>query len=452
MTTTIRKATAVQLVQDPSTVNVRKASAVAFVSDAGMQLRQITGYAFETPAPGMQLRQIVGYAFETPKPGMPLSKTGDLALYDLINGNRVVSTLFSASNTTLGTPTALGSPDANGHNTSVSLTAKAGSGYSGSTTFYYLRRPLTDAIAVGQSISLGTIASATTVWAMLATINTKYGLNLVQQDVVNNPVPAGATAIVLTVAPGSYLFVPGSQSVVGIQTQLSSAVAQPYLKGFDNASGVGPTNTRLLLHLDGNTTDVLGHTVNNVGNNAWAVSGTNPVKFGSGAIGIGATTSCLQVVDSGDLMFLKDFTIEAWVYLASHGGYLFAKNTGADGTSASYPSNGYLYFDSAAGKVNVKPDTATTVQVVGSYGAIANTWAHVALTKSGTTWTVWINGVSIGTFQSALSFGNFNTFWTIGNMNNASTPIAANIDEVRFSNICRYFSSFTPPTAAFTLD
>lgn len=234
MTTNIRKATAVQLVQDPSTVNVRKASAVAFVSDVGVQLRQITGYAFESPAPGMQLRQIAGYAFETPQAAVPVSKTGDLALYDLINNNRLVSTVFSASNTTLGTPSALGSPDANGHNTSVTLTAKPGSGYSGSTTFYYKRRPISD-LNPG-SVSLGTIASDTTVWALLPTINSKYGWNLTQSDVVNAAVKAGAMSLPLVAGSSSYQFTPGSTTGVGVQNALSTAVATKALSGFDAAS------------------------------------------------------------------------------------------------------------------------------------------------------------------------------------------------------------------------
>jgi hypothetical protein len=151
----------------------------------------------------------------------------------------------------------------------------------------------------------------------------------------------------------------------------------------------------------------------------------------------------VEIADPGDLTFLSDFTIESEVYLASHGGYVWAKN---DGTHSCY-----AFMDSTTKNFNVKTDTGT-VRTVGNYGSIQNQWNHIALTKSGTTWTVWINGVSIGTFQSSDSFGNIGTFWTIGNMASANNPIAANIDETRFSRVCRYSANFTQPSAAFTLD
>lgn len=235
MATTIRKATAIQLVRDNSTANVRRAAAVAYTSDVGENLRQIVGYAFETIPGSEVVRSIAGYAFENAPRTIPMSKTGDLSMYDLINNNRIVSTVFSTSNTTLGTPTALSQLDTNGHNTSVSLTAKNGSGYSGSITFYYLRRPIGDLNPT--SLSLGTISVDTTIYAVLATINSKYSWNLSQSDVVDGIVKAGAQGITLTAASGSYLFVPGSQVIVGLHTALSSAVATTALTGFQNASG-----------------------------------------------------------------------------------------------------------------------------------------------------------------------------------------------------------------------
>lgn len=447
MTTNIRKATAVQLVQDPSTVNVRKASAVAFVSDVGLQLRQITGYAFESPGPGLQLRQIAGYVFETPQVGVPVSKTGDLALYDLINGNRVVSTVFSASNTTLGTPTALGSPDANGHNTSIRLTAKAGSGYSGSTTFYYKRRPLSD-LNPG-SVSLGTIAADTTVWALLATINSKYGWNLVQQDVVNATVKAGTTVLPLIAASGSYQFVPGTTAGVGVQPALSSAVTNTQLLGFNSASGIQPGKTLALFHFDG-TNGSTSMVDSSSDYTATASSGaqlsTAQSKFGGSSLSLTGTASVVAIPDDPLLRFgnYGDCTLEAWVMSTnnSQNGVVFSKEptNASPVTEFQYLTGSWkIFFDSATAGINV------------ASGVAVNTWMHVALVRKSGVWTLYQNGVALATFTGG-TFGNNNQPFRIGNWGGLVNQFQGYIDEVRLSPVARYTANFTPPSAPFVVD
>lgn len=260
MSTTFRKTAGLVWTQDPAAVVVRKVSAVAFANDVGLTLRNIQGYAFEIVPPSVTLRSFQGYAFETALQAIPMSKTGDLSMYDLINNNRSVTTTFSATNTTLGSPTALSQPDANGHNTSVVLSAKPGFGYAGSITFYYKRRPISDLSPA--SLSLGTIAADTSIHALLATINSKYGWSITAQDVVDAPVSAGALGVILNAADASWLFIPGTQITVGQHTSLSaavsnqalagfdspivslsSAVSVTALPGFDNAAGVGPSDS-----------------------------------------------------------------------------------------------------------------------------------------------------------------------------------------------------------------
>lgn len=217
------------------TTTFRRVTATAVVQDAGMTLRGIQGYVFESPLPGMTVRGVQGYAFETPVPAVPVSTTGDLALYKLINNNSYFQN-WSASNSTLGTPAADNSqPNCN---TKISLTAKTASGYSGSLNLFYNRRPLGDVIT--GSVSLGTISSATTILALLPTINSKYGINLTSQDLVDGPVPAGSSTITLTAASGSWLFQPGSQGYAGQNIPLTTATPNTNLvpNGFYGATGV----------------------------------------------------------------------------------------------------------------------------------------------------------------------------------------------------------------------
>jgi len=444
MSTNIRKASAIQLVQDPNPITVRRVSAVAFSSDVGATVRAIQGYAFETPPAGGTLRAIQGYAFETVPAAIPTSKTGDLLMYDLINSNRQVTTVFSASNTTLGAPTALGTPDARGHNTSVTLSAKSGSGYSGSTTFYYTRRPIGDLNPA--SLSLGSIPSATTVWALLATINTKYGWNLTQSDVLNTAVPANATSLPLTAGPNSYLFVPGSVVGIGVQWALASVVTATALSGFDNAAGVGPrTRTLALLHFDGtNGSTVFADQTGRV----WTPSGAAAIStaspfFGTGSYSNNGANQNVSTPDAPELRLTGDFTIECFYRQTTAGsaGIILSKTIG-NLARVQWNSNN---------TISVYDDTGTALLTSGTLSAA--TWYHVAVVKISGTAKLYINGALVATSASFGTFGNSTAPFNLGSgQNNSSAPMFGNLDEVRISPFGRYTANFTTPNAPFVLD
>lgn len=446
MSTSIRKTAAVVWTQDPSPVVLRKANAVAFSSDAGLTLRNIQGYAFQTVPPGLVLRNIQGYAFETPATALPLNKTGDLALYDLINSNRKVSMTFSASNTSLGTPTAMAQPDASGHNTTVSLAALSNSGYSGSIVFNYKRRPITDAIS--GSISLGTIASNTTVSAMLPTINSKYGVNLTAQDIVDGPVNAGATYIPLIVASGSWLFLPGTAVAAGIVQDLATATPATALSGFDNAAGVGPTGQTLgLFHFDGSTgsPSLLDASGKNVASTVGSVATSTSSKFGSQAVSMASSGAAIVLPDQPYLRFTgQDATLEGWFGPSNttQNGVLFSKE-------ASSPTV-YTELQYYQGSIRLWLDSATLSGSATSSMA-TNAYTHVALVSYKGVWYVYENGVL--KFQvTGGNFGNNNAPFRIGNWGGLNAPFTGLIDEVRISNLARYTGPFTPPTSAFSPD
>lgn len=205
MSTSFRKVTAVQWVKDSTATTFRGSRAVAFASDNSLVLRNIQGFAFESPLPQLVLRNLQGYAFQRAKLALPLSVTGDQALYQLINNNSKYNS-WSASNSTLGTPAASSAqPNAN---TVVNLAALSASGYGGNIDLYYNRRPLSDAFP--NQLALTPPGSNSTIYNQLSMINSVYSLNLTQQDVNDGPVSAGATRITLTAASGSWLFTPGS--------------------------------------------------------------------------------------------------------------------------------------------------------------------------------------------------------------------------------------------------
>jgi hypothetical protein len=77
-------------------------------------------------------------------------------------------------------------------------------------------------------------------------------------------------------------------------------------------------------------------------------------------------------------------------------------------------------------------------------------WYHWAITRSGTTVTHWLNGVSDGTMTLSGDMGRSNSDLYFGSWNSATDYVFNGyIDDVRVTNgVARYTSTFTPPTTA----
>lgn len=422
MSTSFRKVTAVQWVKDSTATTFRGSRAVAFASDNSLVLRNIQGFAFESPLPQLVLRNLQGYAFQRAKLALPLSVTGDQALYQLINNNSKYNS-WSASNSTLGTPAASSAqPNAN---TVVNLAALSASGYGGNINLYYNRRSLSDAFP--NQFALNPPASDSTIYNQLSMINSVYSLNLTQQDVNDGPVPAGSTKITLTAASGSWLFLPGTSVVAGMNATM-------LLTHFDGTNGATSTTDASGL----NTISLL-----NGGQLATAQS-----KFGGSSYLSGSTsTAVAQMPDQTWLRGTANITYEAWVYSTSFPAVatLFRKdpNTTPYACLRYNGSQWQLWLDSTG----ASPDLAATAAMS------ANTWYHIALVRYNGTWTLYQNGVSIGSIAGNRTFGNSTSPFGIGNLPNVGGgPWLGYIDEVRVSNIARYTANFTPPSAAFTVD
>ena len=80
----------------------------------------------------------------------------------------------------------------------------------------------------------------------------------------------------------------------------------------------------------------------------------------------------------------------------------------------------------------------------------ADTWVHVAYTRSGTTGTLWLDGVSQGTWTDTVDYSFSNELY-IGSRF-SSTGANAYFDEIRISNTARYTTTFTPTTSQFVND
>ncbi len=236
------------------------------------------------------------------------------------------------------------------------------------------------------------------------------------------------------------------------------------LKPADGATTVGDVHfpkVKLLLPFGGSNGATSTADSSNMGNaitfNGNAQISTSQSKFGSSSAYFDGTgdyidaggSSLRSVCDSGD------FALELWLYQDSRPDYasiITNYGTGNGGwalyINSGSPQQVYWWHYNGSGWVylNQSQGTRTTITL--------DTWHHVAVTRSGNTWRLFLNGTQEDTITDSnnITAGNgavFNglRFGTI----NAGLQYAFHgyIDDVRITNgDARYTSNFTPPTTA----
>jgi hypothetical protein len=175
---------------------------------------------------------------------------------------------------------------------------------------------------------------------------------------------------------------------------------------------------------------------------------TSPVQFAGNALNFNGTSDYVELTNRINLG-TADFTIEAWVYPQSTAtGMVFAQDVCGDAEYQFrlYTNNSKVNFDysdaSALGTpYNFQlPSTANSVPL--------NTWTHIAATRSGNNYTVYINGVANATFSTGSntinnqSGADANKRLRIGARGGVSAGCGLNyfsggIDEIRFWNVAR---------------
>jgi hypothetical protein len=134
-----------------------------------------------------------------------------------------------------------------------------------------------------------------------------------------------------------------------------------------------------------------------------------------------------------------DFTFEAWVYFPDDTGD-YALYCGATGTGSMDIRR--VGNTLRLGRYNTAFDnTSSTIN-------IANTWAHLAISRSGTSLYMFCNGVSIYSGSNSINYPSGGI--TIGS-DNGEVFALGYISNLRFvKGTALYTSAFTPPTAPAT--
>lgn len=191
-------------------------------------------------------------------------------------------------------------------------------------------------------------------------------------------------------------------------------------------------------------------TVTDQKGNTWTFNPTAKLTtadkmFGTASLDAAAGTATASIYTSASLgnFGLRDFTLECWVKSSSTGLYnmIFDKYSGLnDGFQLYFNASGYLVLYAAT-----ELGSATTGKVND------NQWHAVAVTRSGTTWRVFVDGVIVLTLTGiSLNCNNTqNTYLCAQGSTGPKYPMVGYLDEFRITDgVCRYTTNY-PPSGPF---
>jgi hypothetical protein len=182
-------------------------------------------------------------------------------------------------------------------------------------------------------------------------------------------------------------------------------------------------------------------TVTAVGN---AQISTAQSKFGGASILFDGTGDYLDVGSNSAFGYgLSDFTIETWLYRNVSSSLQVIIDQRAGVVTQLAPT---LYFNATSLFYYANGGNRITGGVVP-----ASQWVHIALSRSGTSTKLFINGLQGGSTYSD-SNNYIDSPARVGGANDGSSVASLNgyLDDIRITKgVARYTANFTPPTAPF---
>lgn len=169
---------------------------------------------------------------------------------------------------------------------------------------------------------------------------------------------------------------------------------------------------------------------------------------GSGYFSRDGASSLYTASNSSWDLGSDNFTIEAWVYPTLDASSVIITRAANGSVYPTFELTIYagtwrFYSSSSSSSYNINLDSGVAPKL--------NQWQHVAVTRSGSTYTIWINGVSANTASSSDSlYANSNTVG-IGAYPDNVNRLKGYISDLRLvKGTAVYTTTFTPPTAPLT--
>jgi hypothetical protein len=174
--------------------------------------------------------------------------------------------------------------------------------------------------------------------------------------------------------------------------------------------------------------------------NGGAAVSTTQTKVGTHTIAFDGTGDYLSVGSAWD--YTGDSTTECWLYLSAMPG-----NGNAFDLFSTYPGSGtdnsriYIQGVGATGAGIFFGKNGVNEQYTGDV-LVASTWYHIAWVRSGSTNTIYLNGVSQSLSANVDWTYNATRALTIGS-SSSGQGVNGYMDEIRISNSVRYATNFT---------
>ena len=221
------------------------------------------------------------------------------------------------------------------------------------------------------------------------------------------------------------------------------------VRGRSFAREVGWSRVSLLCDFDADTTDASDISHAPPTNTETTIDSTIK-KFGDGSAKFNGIAELVWASDSS-LELSGDFTIEFWLYLDA-----------LPGVNGMVPISKRNNSTTEAGTWGIKVQPSGDIEwwechgsMTGySFGTVtATTWHHVAISRTGSTLSMYLDGVSGGSHEDTTDYTNTARPLRLGRWGtNFDEGLEGNIDELRITKEAgRYTGSFTPPTTAFTV-
>ncbi len=179
---------------------------------------------------------------------------------------------------------------------------------------------------------------------------------------------------------------------------------------------------------------------------------TTTEKYGVGSISFpGAGNSFYVNSNTSNLMGLNnDFTLEFWCHLTpsyNKAGIIGSWNTnnfnGSQSWKIAFDNNGKIF-------ASIKASDETTIVSTSSGTITSNDWHHIAFVRHGSIFTLYIDGVSVGSLFYAGSLAPGPLRITMNGYENGGSSFSGFLDDIRITkDVARYTSNFTAPTETY---
>ncbi len=171
-------------------------------------------------------------------------------------------------------------------------------------------------------------------------------------------------------------------------------------------------------------------------------------KFNGSSIYFDGTTDYINLNGHQDFAFgTGDFTVEGW--FNSTGGAGTYRTLFSTYSSTNTTANFMLY---------IRPDNGLRFQIGSSNIAIEttaslvvlNTWNHYAIVRQNNVTKLYLNGVSLGSYNDTINYQITADKPLIGiEWNGTSNAFVGYMNDICISRFARYTANFTPPTESF---